>query len=665
MNVHKNTSLNLKKFELLPTDGFGKGIRLPQYKKRIIIGRSHTADIVLAYPDVSAIHCVIELINNGFRIYDMNSANGTFVDGKRVVMQDIPVGGELQIATRTYVLKEFVPSEVLPPVLNVLDQEHLPPSLKQSAPAVPAPPAPPTVTKEKLSKIEEQVEVPKVIEYPLAKDPKAEFSEYIFEDIETLYPIFDYNPQQHAVEVIILFKDRIYSVDYLPVRNGSFYLSGKGGRSNEIEYAYLSRNERVPFVEIKDREVVIHPLNGYKFTSLSDTKKVLNSSIVLNPDDILCFVNGDIQIYIRGTEAPPKVKTAPLLSKDQELKKYVGMVLLFVMLFGTSVQFFTVDKELEKEQAPKRIATILYKKPIFKKTDIVTPPNKEAVKPKSADKQVVEKVVEQKQPEQKVAEAKPVQKAGEKKAPQGEAKLAPPKKGPTNNKTTVTAAPPAPTPSKSPQAAPQKAAVTAPAKGHVDTYKAVDFSATMSSLMSKGGAVKGVSAAAASSSSTTGFAGVSGSESAQLETAKISHKTGSIAGAATGTLDSSQGTEGLAAKRGSYTIGFPDKIDLVGSMDPDIIMAILREHIPEFRSCYQRVLAMSSESFSGVVDLNFIIEASGHVGRVGNSTSEGNVPVDVRKCLVNVLKGIKFPAPMGGAKVEVNVPMNLYPNVKR
>lgn len=664
MNVQRNSSLNLKKYELLPVDGFGKGMRLPQYKKRIIIGRSHTADIVLPYPDISAIHCVVELTSAGFRIYDMNSANGTFVDGKKIVMQDIAFGGEIQIATHLYVLKEYVPSEVLPPVLNVLDQEHLPPSLKShEAPIAPMPPAPPT--SKGSVKIEHAVELPKVIEYPLAKDPKAEFSEYIFEDVETLYPIFNYQPQQHAVEVIILFKDRIYSVDYLPVRNGTFFLSGKGGSRNEIEYAYLSRSEKVPFVEIKDREVVVHPLNGYKFTSLSDTKKVLNSSIVLNPDDILCFVNGDIQIYIRGTEAPPKVKTAPLLSKDKELKKYVGLMLLFMFFFGSAVKLFTVDKELEKELAPKRIATILYKKPIIKKTDIVTPPNKEMVKPKSADKQVVEKVVEEKQPEKKVAEEKPVQKAGEKKAAVGEAKLAPPKKGPTNNKTTVTAAPPAKSPSKSPEAAPKKAAVTAPAKGNVDTYKSVDFSATMSSLMSKGGAVNSVSAAASSSSSTTGFAGVSGSESAQLETAKISHKTGSIAGAASGTLDSSQGTEGLASKRGAFTIGFPDKIDLIGSMDPDIIMAILREHIPQFRSCYQRVLAMSSESFSGVVDLNFLIEASGHVGKVGNSMSEGNVPVDVRKCIVNVLKGIKFPAPMGGAKVEVNVPMNLYPNVKR
>ena len=48
------------------------------------IGRSAPADIVLADPRVSRSHCKVELAGEELKITDLNSTNGTFVDGERV-----------------------------------------------------------------------------------------------------------------------------------------------------------------------------------------------------------------------------------------------------------------------------------------------------------------------------------------------------------------------------------------------------------------------------------------------------------------------------------------------------------------------------------------------------------------------------------------------------
>ena len=136
-----------------------------------------------------------------------------------------------------------------------------------------------------------------------------------------------------------------------------------------------------------------------------------------------------------------------------------------------------------------------------------------------------------------------------------------------------------------------------------------------------------------------------------------------MSGSAQGKLDSSRGVEGLVDKKNIYTAGLPFKTVILGGMDPDIIRKIIEDHIPQFRYCYQKELDKAAREFSGVVRLNFIIGASGHVTKAGVD-SFSPLPVRVKGCVVNVLKGIKFPEPLGGGVVEVNQPFNFYPKRK-
>jgi hypothetical protein len=48
------------------------------------IGRTAPADIIIADPRVSRLHCKVELAGDQLRVFDLNSTNGTYIDSKRV-----------------------------------------------------------------------------------------------------------------------------------------------------------------------------------------------------------------------------------------------------------------------------------------------------------------------------------------------------------------------------------------------------------------------------------------------------------------------------------------------------------------------------------------------------------------------------------------------------
>ena len=108
--------------------------------------------------------------------------------------------------------------------------------------------------------------------------------------------------------------------------------------------------------------------------------------------------------------------------------------------------------------------------------------------------------------------------------------------------------------------------------------------------------------------------------------------------------------------------GVPVERIALSTIDPDAIRRLLREHIPQFRYCYQKELDVNQnpEGFQGVMNFRFFIGAEGRVTR-SEITSDEITSDKVRDCMKNVLHGIQFPAPRGGRTVEVSQPMNLYP----
>ncbi len=95
---------------------------------------------------------------------------------------------------------------------------------------------------------------------------------------------------------------------------------------------------------------------------------------------------------------------------------------------------------------------------------------------------------------------------------------------------------------------------------------------------------------------------------------------------------------------------------VLGSLDPKIIDRILREHLPQFKYCYQNALD-SNKNLRGSIDMKFVIGGSGQVTKT-NSRGKGNIPKSSVNCVNGVLRSIQFPSPKGGGIVEVTKPLN-------
>lgn len=665
-----------KMFELRPTKTTSKTKGGVFGKGRILLGRTESCDVTVNHDSVSAVHAVLEILDNKAVIYDMNSTNGTYVNDDKVIAKEIFLGDFFRLADVEFEFHAYVPSEALPPVLQSLEPAmgeasvKLPPPLSAVAESPAAekslPKSAPAVSNNS---------VPSIV-YPLASDPKAEFSEYIFEDKDDLYPIFKYEASKQAVEVIILFKDQIFSVDFLPEGKSTYFITGVLRAAAELEFPYLGKTEKFPFVEVSGSHAIVHTLPSFSVFHLSDKKKDtghVGGSIELSGQDLVRFQKDDLQIFVRNVTAPPKIAHAPILKRDPEFRKYLFLFLFFVVLASVGMNALEVppDEKIE-ELAPERLATILYKQPltVSKNKAVEKTENTPKVAQKAPDKIAVKKdVPKEKQPDIKKPDV--VETKDQSKKPDPGKKTATEKKvvkqgtqEPIPSNKIATALPSAAKSSTVPktQSASSFSTFESKSVGHVEVYKSADFSATVNSMVAKGGSLSGLKTKGASGAGGELVGSASGvsTGTGNIKSADIATNQGSLVGATTGVLGNSKGAEGLSAKKAIYTAGIPSETVVLGSMDPDTIRRILMEHLPQFRYCYQKELERSGAEMSGAIKLNFTIGASGSVSQAGVDGSS-SLPGEVKKCVVGVLRGISFPEPMGGGTVEVKQPMNFYP----
>ncbi|NJL24562.1 MAG: AgmX/PglI C-terminal domain-containing protein [Calothrix sp. SM1_5_4] len=110
-----------------------------------------------------------------------------------------------------------------------------------------------------------------------------------------------------------------------------------------------------------------------------------------------------------------------------------------------------------------------------------------------------------------------------------------------------------------------------------------------------------------------------------------------------GTGGTGYGTGGIGQK-GSVQINVGgQEADFAGGMDKEAIRRVIREHIREIRSCYERELQRSPDLYGKIV-LEWDIEEGGRVSRcVVKNNALGNDTV--ANCIVSRLKTWKFPDP--------------------
>ena len=119
--------------QLTPTGG---GDPIPLIKKRLIIGRRNQTDIQLQFKNVSGQHCRLSLESGYWFVHDLNSRNGTKVDGHQVMRKRIDPGCKLSVARHEYVV-EYEPQELgaygTPPADDDFVEELMKSSLMEKA----------------------------------------------------------------------------------------------------------------------------------------------------------------------------------------------------------------------------------------------------------------------------------------------------------------------------------------------------------------------------------------------------------------------------------------------------------------------------------------------------------------------------------------------------
>ena len=99
-----------------------------------VIGRRHDCDLCIPLMDVSRRHCELGLNKEALKLRDLDSRNGTFLNGKRVDEATVHAGDYITIGPLLFLVQiNGDPKEIVPP------EQAQPEPAPKAAPAEPAP----------------------------------------------------------------------------------------------------------------------------------------------------------------------------------------------------------------------------------------------------------------------------------------------------------------------------------------------------------------------------------------------------------------------------------------------------------------------------------------------------------------------------------------------
>ncbi|MHC4632848.1 MAG: FHA domain-containing protein [Planctomycetota bacterium] len=117
---------------LFKKDGAQQAFPLPS--NITLIGRRHDCDLCIPLMPVSRKHCQLNQNKESLKIRDLDSRNGTFLNGKRIKEEKLKAGDYIKIGPLTFLLQiDGEPKEIVPP------EPTKPKSAQKAPPAAKAP----------------------------------------------------------------------------------------------------------------------------------------------------------------------------------------------------------------------------------------------------------------------------------------------------------------------------------------------------------------------------------------------------------------------------------------------------------------------------------------------------------------------------------------------
>jgi len=136
-----------------------KGTRkiFPLVAAQTTLGRQDDCDLKIPLSEISRRHCQLVVEENSVRIKDLGSANGTFVDGKKITEQELKGGNVVSLAGAINFMVQIdgKPAEIDEKKLRQKPQAKTPPEEKK--PAEPAAPFATTSTTSTEESIADQI----------------------------------------------------------------------------------------------------------------------------------------------------------------------------------------------------------------------------------------------------------------------------------------------------------------------------------------------------------------------------------------------------------------------------------------------------------------------------------------------------------------------------
>ena len=643
-------------------------------KNRVVIGSVISSDVRLGGEGVAPLHAVIEAgpsTQGGVTIYDLASDTGVFVNGKKVVKAELSPG---DIITIGYTKLKFSLEEA-----GAVSAKHVLHSAEGKR---------------------------------LYLDPENDIRPLLLDETRPIQEIFDYRPaSKPAIEVIMSWNETILSVEHFvtektvtvgTTRACDFGIpptlsSSKFGLiSREGESFYLNFDPKMKGVV--QQHGTLKSLYAVKDQAPTGTPRV-----PIDHEDFAKISIGNIDFYVSFTAAPPRLKRSRLLERDPFLFRIMFLSFLFTTLSIVGLLKAKVVPNLDAEQIPDRIATILYQpekygyqykefKPV-EKTKPETPTRDEPPKPKPTPQKTTKIDLTQKKPDetkkipkeistgkeaqkqkqqgQKTATAKTGAVQGQSEAKEGAGEKA---KGKEGERGVKNAKPFDEKQNKAVRPSAQAGKGAGGGKSQLNDIGNVDFLkgasgriqnilSSSSGKLGKGGeklkGFGGFNTLGGGGLALSGSGRGGGGDAESLGGLTDHGKGGGRVGTGMGAAGSGTGIIG-GKSRVSIRSGGPEEVVIMGSIDEDAVNAAIERHRDEFRLCYEREINAANPNLAGSVATNFVIGSSGRVTQAGlDSTTLKNV--NTERCVVNVIKRIDFPVPRGGGIVQVKKSFKFRP----
>ena len=108
--------------KLLPSGG---GAPIPLRAPELVLGRSPECDIRIRFPSVSSRHCKLSFDKGYWLVEDLNSTNGTWVDGDRCMLQCLLPDSVLALDKHRFTMHYLLRTDGPPPVIKRLFTQSL------------------------------------------------------------------------------------------------------------------------------------------------------------------------------------------------------------------------------------------------------------------------------------------------------------------------------------------------------------------------------------------------------------------------------------------------------------------------------------------------------------------------------------------------------------